>query len=767
MNQRKTRTTRAAGKSRSKTEAKPATGKSQSRSTTAAVSAVRAADPFFERERLNYDEPLPSREYILQALTEQGVPVSDGKLEQLLEITPNEREMFARRLSAMEREGEIMRNRRNAICVVEKLDLIRGRVQGHPDGFGFLIRDEGGPDMFLGPKEMHKVLHGDRVMVRQSGTDRRGRPEAKIVEVLEHAHQRLVGRLYAEHGILFVVAEDKRISQDLLVPQPEVGNAKPGQVVMVEVIAQPTKHGQPVARVIEVLGNYADPGMEIEIALRKHDLPHEFSEEVERLSGALPEGVTAADRRGRTDLRDLPLVTIDGETARDFDDAVFCETRAGGGFRLVVAIADVSHYVNPGDGLDREALLRGNSVYFPRRVIPMLPERLSNGLCSINPEVERLCMACDMKVDAHGEVESYQFSAAVMRSHARLTYTQVAEMLADASGAAAQQYRKLLPNIENLYRLYGLLAKSRARRGAIDFETIETQMVFNDQGKIERIVQVKRNDAHRLIEECMLAANVCASDFLHQNHHPMLYRIHEGPTPEKLMALRDFLKGFGFSLDGGDEPHAKDYAKLLARIKDRPDAQLLQTVMLRSLRQAVYSPDNVGHFGLAYESYTHFTSPIRRYPDLLVHRAIKAVLAKKRYEPGNWHDLGARCSMTERRADDATRDVEAWLKCYYMQDKIGESFEGSISGVTAFGVFVALDGVYVEGLVHVSDLGNDYFHFDAGKHHLMGERGHERYRLGDRMRVKVARVDLGTSKIDFVLDSESAGTAPIKPIKKK
>lgn len=766
MNQRKTQTTRSAGRSRGKAEHKPATGKSKSRGPAAAVSAVRAADPFLERERLNYDQPLPSREYILQTLTEQGVPVSDDKLEQLLDIAPGEREMFARRLSAMEREGEIMRNRRSAICVVDKLDLVRGRVQGHPDGFGFLIRDEDGPDMFLGPKEMNKVLHGDRVMVRQSGTDRRGRPEAKIVEVLEHAHQHLVGRLYAEHGILFVVAEDKRISQDLLVPQAEVGDAKPGQVVMVEVIAQPTKHGQPVARVIEVLGNYADPGMEIEIALRKHDLPHEFSDEVGRLSEALPEGVTAADRRGRTDLRDLPLVTIDGETAKDFDDAVFCEARPGGGFRLIVAIADVSHYVNHGDGLDREAALRGNSVYFPRRVIPMLPERLSNGLCSINPEVERLCMACDMKVDAHGEVESYAFSVAVMRSHARLTYTQVAEMLADVRSAAAQRYRELLPNIENLYRLYGLLAKSRARRGAIDFETIETQMIFNEQGKIERIVPVKRNDAHRLIEECMLAANVCASDFLHKNNHPMLYRIHEGPTPEKLVALRDFLKGFGFSLDGGDEPHAKDYAKLLARIKDRPDAQLLQTVMLRSLRQAVYSPDNVGHFGLAYESYTHFTSPIRRYPDLLVHRAIKAVLARKRYEPGNWHDLGARCSMTERRADDATRDVEAWLKCYYMQDKIGVSFEGSISGVTAFGVFVALDGVYVEGLVHVSDLGNDYFHFDAGKHHLMGERGHERYRLGDRMRVKVARVDLGTSKIDFVPDPGSAGAGMPGPVRK-
>ncbi len=754
MNQpRKTRTSRTTDGPGRKTAGRPQPHKTGSRATAAGLSPVRAADPFLERERLRYDEPLPSREYILQTLTEQGVPVSVDKLEQLLEISPDEHEMFTRRLSAMERDGEIMRNRRDAICVVAKLDLVRGRVQGHPDGFGFLVRDDGEPDMFLGPKEMHKALHGDRVMVRQSGVDRRGRAEGKIVEVLEHAHQHLVGRLYVEHGILFVVAEDKRISQDFLVPPAEARDAKPGQVVMVEIIAQPTKQGQPVARVIEVLGNYADPGMEIEIALRKHELPHIFPGEVEHLSGKFPDNVTDGDRRGRTDLRDLPLVTIDGETAKDFDDAVFCEP-VGRGFRLVVAIADVSHYVQQGDALDREASKRGNSVYFPRRVIPMLPERLSNGLCSINPEVERLCMVCDMQIDARGEIASYRFYPAVMRSHARLTYTLVAAMLADARGEAARHHGKLLPHLENLYRLYKLLAKARARRGAIDFETIETQMIFNAEGKIERIVPVKRNDAHRIIEECMLAANVCASDFLRQNDHPMLYRIHEGPTPEKLVALREFLKGFGCSLSGGDEPHALDYAKLLTQVKDRPDAQLLQTVMLRSLRQAVYSPDNVGHFGLAYESYTHFTSPIRRYPDLLVHRAIKAVLARRRYEPGDWHELGVRCSMTERRADEATRDVESWLKCYYMQDRVGESFEGSISGVTAFGAFIALDDVYVEGLLHVSDLGSDYFHFDAGKHQLVGERTNTRYRLGDRVRVKVVRVDLETSKIDFALEDK-------------
>ena len=733
------------------------------------------ADPFFERESARYAEPVPSREYILQTLTERGVPVAEDELERLLGIAPGEREAFSRRLGAMEREGEIMRNRRNAICVVDKLGLIRGRVQGHPDGFGFLIRDDGGPDVFLGPKEMQKVLHGDRVVARQSGLDRRGRPEGKIVEVLEHVQTRLVGRLHSDHGVLFVVAEDKRISQDFLIPSGESRGANPGQVVTVEVLTQPAQRSQPVARVVEVLGNYADPGMEIEIALRKHSLPYAFSGDIERLSQKFPEGVTADDRRGREDIRDLPLVTIDGESAKDFDDAVYSEpippspplrkggrgeilekrgAQSAGGFRLVVAIADVSHYVRHGDALDQEARERGNSVYFPRRVIPMLPERLSNGLCSINPEVERLCVACDMRIDGHGEIESYRFYPAVMRSHARLTYTLVAEMLGDARGEAAHRYRKVVPQLENLYRLYRLLAKSRERRGAIDFETIETEMLFNAQGKIERIVPVKRNDAHRLVEECMLAANVCASHFLRERDHPMLYRIHEGPTPEKLAALREFLKGFGFSLTGGDEPHARDYAKLLSRIKDRPDAQLLQTVMLRSLRQAVYSPDNVGHFGLAYESYTHFTSPIRRYPDLLVHRAIKAVLVRKHYEPGDWHELGARCSMTERRADDATRDVEAWLKCYYMQDKIGETFECSISGVTAFGVFVALDGIYVEGLVHVSDLGKDYFHFDAAKHHLLGERTARRFRLGDRLRVRVVRVDLDSSKIDFVLDEK-------------
>jgi len=724
--------------------------------TTRGASRRAGRDPNYERESARYARPVASREHILQTLSREGVPVTEGDLIRLLDVAAQDHDAVSKRLAAMERDGEVIRNRRGAICVVAKLDLLRGRVQGHPDGFGFLVRDDdGGPDLFLGPREMRGLMHGDRAVARISGTDRRGRPEGKIVEVLERGHQRLVGRLRHEHGITFVTAEDKRIAHEFLVPPEAVGGAKPGQVVSVEVVAQPSKHAQPVARVAEVLGNYADPGMEIEIALRKHDLPHAFSRAVEQLCERIPDRVTTEDREGRADLTPLPLVTIDGESAKDFDDAVYCEAArsrgGGGGWRLVVAIADVSHYVKHGDALDREARERGNSVYFPRRVIPMLPEKLSNGLCSLNPDVPRLAVVCDMQVGADGDIASYKFYPAVFRSHARLTYTEVAAMLEDGEGAAARRHAALLPSIRELHRLYKLLARARGRRGAIDFETIETEMIFDDKGKITRIVPVKRNDAHRVIEECMLAANVCASDFLRANGHPMLYRIHEGPTPEKLAALREFLKGFGLQLGGGNSPHASDYAKLLERARDRPDAQLIQTVMLRSLQQAVYSPDNVGHFGLAYESYTHFTSPIRRYPDLLVHRAIKAVLRSQRYDPGEWHQLGAHCSMTERRADDATRDVVSWLKCYYMKDRVGESFDGSISGVTAFGIFVALDTVYVEGLVHVSELGADYYHFDGAKHHLMGERTRKRFRLGDRLRVKVVRVDLDTSRIDFTL----------------
>lgn len=728
----------------------------------------RGKDPHADREAANYENPLPSREYILEVMEAEGAPVSVEKLYKLLEIRKSEREIFGRRLAAMERDGQVLRNRKDALCIAEKINLIPGKVQGHPDGFGFLIPDAGGDDLFLSPKEMSKVLHGDRAMVRQSGVDRRGRPEGKIVEVLERANKKLVGRLIRERGVVLVAAEDRRINQDILIEPGKDMKAQAGQVVMVELIEQPSVYAQPIGKVVEILGNYADPGMEIEIALRKHQLPYEFLPAAVQQAEAYPKLVQKKDWEGRIDLRELPLVTIDGETARDFDDAVFCEPQ-GKGWRLVVAIADVSFYVKPGQPLDQDAFDRGNSVYFPRRVIPMLPEALSNGLCSLNPDVERLCMVCDMQIDGAGKIKRYKFYPSVMRSKARMIYTKVYDMIVNPQGETAKEYAWLMPHVQNLYALFQVLLKAREKRGAIEFETIETLMIFNDQGKIERIVPSTRNDAHRLIEECMLAANVCASDFLKEHDHPALYRIHEGPTLEKLEKLRGFMAEFGFTLGGGDTPHAKDYGKLLDRIKGRPDEQLLQTVLLRSMQQAVYSPDNVGHFGLAYESYTHFTSPIRRYPDLLIHRAIKAVLEGKKYQGGDWHALGMHCSLTERRADDATRDVETWLKCFYMQDKVGESFNGTVAGVTGFGLFVALDEVYVEGLLHVTELGNDYFNFDNMRHEMAGERTGVRYRLGDRLRVKVVRVDMETSRIDFTLDQpeESAQDNPSTPKSKK
>ncbi|HYC37573.1 MAG TPA: ribonuclease R [Usitatibacter sp.] len=735
-----------------------------------------------------YAVTIPSREEMLACLADEGVPVPEEKLSEALGITPEQREGFERRLAAMEREGQVHRNRRGQILLADKAGLIRGKVVGHPDGFGFLRPDDGKDDLFLAPKQMHKVLHGDIVLARVTGTDRRGRLEGSIVEVLEQANRKVVGRLFIEQGVAFVIAENKRINQDILVTPESVGSAKSGQVVTVEIIQPPTKHSEPIGKLVEVLGNYADPGMEIEIALRKHDLPHEFSKQVEEAAKKLPKKVEAKDLKGRKDLRELAFVTIDGETAKDFDDAVYCEplqgsrgTRDGArgatskGWRLWVAIADVSHYVKPGTPLDQEAHERGNSVYFPRRVIPMLPEELSNELCSLKPDVDRLVMVCEMEVSPNGVVRHYEFYNGVIHSHARLTYTRVAAAIPSPRSSPQGEGETpepvppdVMPNIQNLYAAFKALLGARQKRGAIDFDSMETRMIFDEQGKIEKIVRVERNDAHRLIEECMLAANVCASDYLEKNDQPTLYRVHEGPSAEKLEALRAMLKDFALTLGGGDEPHAKDYAELLRRIKDKPYAGMLQTVMLRSLSQAVYTPENVGHFGLAYEAYAHFTSPIRRYPDLLVHRGIKAVLAGRKYDAGDLHAVGQHCSDTERRADEATRDVENWLKSYYMQDHVGEEFDGTISGVTNFGLFVTLDDLYVDGLVHISDLGQDYFQFDAHKHMLRGERTGVKYQLAGRVRVKVVRVSLEQAKIDFVLvDPPRAWLAPEQEAEKR
>jgi len=618
--------------------------------------------------------------------------------------------------------------------------LASGRVEGHPDGHGFLVPDDGSATILLPFAEMRQALHGDRARVRVTGSDARGRPQGAIVEVLARAERRVVGRLHVEHGVLFLTPSDTRIAQNVLVPPGEAGRARPGQVVTVELIAPPTRHAQPVGRVMEVLGQHDDAGIEIEIALRKFDLPHEFSRRAQSLAARLPDEVRAQDATGRCDLRTLPFVTIDGESAKDFDDAVSAAPN-GKGYRLWVAIADVGHYVRHGDALDLAARERGTSVYFPRRVIPMLPEKLSNGLCSLNPEVDRLAIVCEMALTRHGSIERYEFYPALIRSQARLTYNGVWREL--QQGGAREP-------LGTLYEVFGKLAQQRGARGAIDFDTLETRMEFDARGRLLRIVPEVRNDAHRLIEECMLAANVCAGAFLAGREHATLYRVHDVPTVEKVQALRDFLAELGLHLGGGERPLPKDYAQLLERIRTRPDFTLLQTILLRSLKQAVYSPQNLGHFGLAFDAYVHFTSPIRRYPDLVVHRAIAACLAGRRYEGVDWNELGRHCSEPERRADDASRDVESWLKCQYMQEHVGGVFAGRITGVTAFGLFVTLDDYFVDGLVHISELGRDYFRFDGPRHMLLGERTGTRYRLADRMQVKLVRVDLEGRKMDFV-----------------
>ncbi|MBX3587738.1 MAG: ribonuclease R [Ramlibacter sp.] len=677
------------------------------------------------------------------------------------------------------------------------LEEIEGVIQGHRDGHGFVVRDDGEADIYLPPNEMRAVLHKDRVKARIVRHDRRGRSEGRVVEIVERPPHPIIGRLLHESGVWLVAPEDKRYGQDVLVPKGATGTAKAGQVVVVELTEPPSLYGQPVGSVKEVLGEIDDPGMEIEIAVRKYGVPHEFSDACIALARTLPDKVRPQDKKHRVDLTDVPLVTIDGEDARDFDDAVYCEPAKVGrakGWRLLVAIADVSHYVETGSAIDIDAYDRATSVYFPRRVIPMLPEKLSNGLCSLNPEVERLCMVCDMLVTAAGDVHAYQFYPAVMWSHARFTYTEVAAILANTRGPEAQRRKALVPDLENLHDVYRALLKSRHQRGAVDFETTETQIVCDENGRIEKIVPRTRNEAHRLIEEAMLAANVCSADYIAQSKHPGLFRVHEGPTPEKQDLLRNYLKAVGVGLTISDDPKPGEFQRIAEATKERPDAQQVHAMLLRSMQQAIYTPINSGHFGLAYDAYTHFTSPIRRYPDLLVHRVIKSVLSNTRYQlpvlptPGEaheklarrlaarvrapnqklkkpapppptretqaWEAAGLHCSANERRADEASRDVEAWLKCKYMREHLGEEYGGVVTAATSFGIFVTLDAMYVEGLVHITELGGEYFKFDEARQELRGERTGIRYAIGTRVRVQVSRVDLDGRKIDFRLVRE-------------
>lgn len=708
---------------------------------------LRDQDPYLAREREKYGQALPSREWILQLLQDKGVPQKIAQLAKILSIQENELAFFQHRLNAMARDGQILINRRGLICAADKLDLIKCRVERHKDGFGFAIplnaTNEG--DLVLYERQLHHVMDGDIVTVRPKGWDRRGRREGEVLDIIERAHQEVVGRFYMEYGVAILEPENKKLHQNIVLEPESLRETMPkiGQVVVAKIERYPENHRPALAKLVEILGDYADSGMEIEIAVRQYHLPHQFSSGCLKEAEKIPNQVRLSDWQNRVDLRDLPLVTIDGDDSRDFDDAVWAE-KIGRNYRLVVAIADVSHYVRAGSALDEAALERATSVYFPRRVIPMLPEKLSNGICSLNPDVERLCMVCDMVITYAGNIKSYQFYPAVMKSCARLTYQKVANWLLSPGEEAFSG------SLKNLHRLYQILLKKRQARGAMDFDTLETKMVFNQEGKIENIVPVVRNDAHRLIEECMLAANVCAADFLLKNQQAALYRNHTGPSEDRLNTLREQLGQLGLRLSGGQKPTPKDYAQLMDDIAQRADREIIQVMILRSMQSALYEPENKGHFGLAYEHYTHFTSPIRRYPDLLVHRAIKAVLANKTYD-ADWVNYGAHSSKCERRADDASHDVEKWLKTYYMKDKIGEIFSGKISRITTFGVFVILNDLYIEGMIHVSDLGEDYFNYRADLMAMVGERSGLMYRIGDEITIKVASADLDSRKIDFVL----------------
>ena len=718
-----------------------------------------------------YATPVAERSVILEVLEQSDAPLTRQELVEHFGYNGDEEreEGLRRRLIAMSRDGQIAKNRRGAYGLIERMDLVRGRIQGHPDGFGFVIPDEANEeDVFLHAKQMRSLMHGDRVLVSIVGVNRRGKREGHLVKVLERGTQQVVGRYFFERGMGIVVPSNKNISHDIIIPKEQANGARHDQIVLLELVDQPSKHSAPIGKVVEVLGDHMAPGMEIDIAIRTFDIPHIWGDAVQQQAAAIPATVPESAKEGRKDFRKLPLVTIDGSDARDFDDAVYCN-RTPKGWRLLVAIADVSHYVEPESPLDREAIVRGNSVYFPGHVVPMLPESLSNGLCSLNPQVDRLCMVCEMQFDQEGHITRSTFHRGVMHSAARMIYDDVAQALEGDFDGLDEQYQTYLPQLQELHNLYQVLIHSRGNRGAIDFDTVETRIVFGEGKKIDRIVPTIRNDAHRMIEEFMIAANVSAARYLKRNKMATLYRIHEQPAADRLDEVRLFLREFGLTLAGGDTPQPGDYARVLDLALNRPEFNLIQTVLLRSLNRAVYSPENVGHFGLAHENYAHFTSPIRRYPDLLVHRAIGHLLEEGsasnfRYSREEMTRLGEQCSTTERRADDATRDATEWLKCEYMVDHVGEHYSGVVSGVTGFGLFVTLNDIFVDGLIHITALQNDYYHFDPVRHQLTGEQAGHQYRLGDTVEVQVARVDLDERKIDFLL---VGGEAPPKKSKKR
>ena len=754
-------------------------------------------DPQAAREAENYGNPIASREYILAELENIGEP---STLQQLAFhfslISEEDIEALRRRLNAMARDGQIISNRKGAFGLANHMDLIKGTVQGTKDGVGYFIPESGGEDMFLPLREMSRLFDGDKILARFSGFNARGKREATVVEILQRRYEEIVGRFYSDSGFGILVADNKRIQHEILIPKSHSNGAKDGQFVLARMREFPSRRRKAIAEVVEVLGDVATPGIEIDVALHSFDIPNTWPSAVKKETARFSDIISEKEIAYRHDLRKIPLVTIDGEDAKDFDDAVFAERNKTGGWTLVVAIADVSHYVQLDSALDQEAQNRGTSVYFPGHVVPMLPEKLSNGLCSLVPDTDRLAMACELQISKEGEVSSYSFMEVVMHSHARLTYNEAADMLQIPESAMDEKlrtklrarYTNVIGSLDSLFEVYQALRSARARRGAMDFDSTETRMVFGADKKIREIVPVERNDAHRLIEECMLAANVAAAELFQSCEWPALYRVHEGPNPDRLEGLREFLSEMGLHLGGGDQPTPTDYQKTLSQIAARPDRHMLQTLLIKSMMQAVYQPKNTGHFGLGFAAYTHFTSPIRRYPDLLVHRAIRYLIRSKKshhllphkgqkelsqssiypYSDADLDRLGESCSAQERRADAASYSVIDWLKCEYMQSHVGEEFSGTVTSVTSFGLFVELEGVYIEGLVHITELSNDYYHFDPIRHSLEGERSRKTYCLGDVIKVKVARVDIEEKKIDLqMLDAGNTGKSDKKHSKHK
>jgi ribonuclease R len=725
-------------------------------------------DPFLKRESAKYEQPIASREHLLELVKSQQVPVSQEHIAEALDYQDETSlEALRRRLNAMVRDGQIFRNRRGGYLSFDHMDLEKGFVQSHPDGFGFLTPESGGKDIFLPLRQMRTLMNGDRVAVKVTNFDqRRERAEGALVSVLERAHQAIVGRYHSESGIDYVVPDDKRLVQEVLLNREVGHNAKPGDVVLVRIIEYPSQRSQPIGLIEQVLGQQNSPGMEVTIAVNTHHIPHQWNDAVLKSIRNLNEQVAEEDKKERRDLRQLAFVTIDGADARDFDDAVFCEPLSNG-YRLYVAIADVAHYVEIDSALDVEARTRGTSVYFPGEVIPMLPEVLSNGLCSLNPNLDRLCLVCSMEINEQGSIKKYEFFEATIHSHARLIYDDVAAVLFEGEASSNPSITRLQPELGCLKQVYQALAKARKRRHAIEFETREVVFKYDPQRKIEAIVPYQRNQAHQLIEECMIAANVCAARVLKKNKLPTLYRNHEGVNSDKLPNLQEFLASFGIALST-ETPTPTDYAKIVEQARQRPESDMIQTVVLRSMLQATYSPDpKVGHFGLALDDYAHFTSPIRRYPDLLVHRAIKHWIKHQDvagfgYNLAQMTALGESCSRYERRADDATRDASDWLKCEFLQKHIGQQYGGIVTAVTNFGLFVQLDELLIDGLVHVTALKRDYYQFDPAHHRLVGELTGRSYQLGDRLEVEVVRVNMEDRKIDFDLVGVIGEKPPVK-----